>query len=230
MYDIRGANGTGTSANPVLSKTTNAKAYTVRKLADGNCWMTENLALPLATGVTVEAAHNTSATPYNFTPTSCSTNGQCPMDGNTIYYSSNGQWYYSWYAATAGTVDTGSASGGVDASVSICPVGWRMPANYTASATKSYGSITNAYLGITNTTSGNYTSSLETFPLDFGRDGCIGSGTMNNRGGYGYYISSTTYTSNPEYTYLLAYNTSTLGVQYYNHYKWWGSSLRCVAL
>ena len=147
------------------------KPYTVRKLADGNCWMTEDLALELVAGVPVEASLNTSATPYSFTPTSCATNGICSMNGNTVYNSSTGAYYYNWYAATA---ETGTSSQtNTDTPASICPVGWRIPANYTIDANKSYGALTNAYNftvnGANNTQ--NHVAELESIPLSFSRLG-----------------------------------------------------------
>ena len=203
------------------------KPYTVRKLADGNCWMTDNLALELTAGTPVEASLNTSATAYTFTPTSCSTNGACAMNGNTTYDNTTGKWYYSWYAATAGTGTPALVS--ADASASVCPVGWRIPANYTLAPSKSYGTLTNAY-GIT--TSGainnqNYTAILEASPLSFARSGDYSSSLVDS-GASGFYWSATAY-SVSSVVYDFYYSASGANPQDLNG-KYLGFNVRCVAL
>ena len=233
MYDIRGADGTGTSANPVPYNSPNAKSYTVRKLADGNCWMTENLALPLAAGIAVEAASNTSATPVSFTPTGSggTSNAATPMNGNTRYDSNTGQWYYSWYAATAGTGTSSQTN--IDASSSICPVGWRLPSNYTISTTKSYGSITDIYGLTANGANDEHLfghTVLESIPLSFLHAGYTMSGTIYNDN-IGRYWSSTAYPS-ATYAYFLSYGTAQSFVrpQDPNGRKYYGFTVRCIAL
>ena len=53
LIDVRGKDGTGTLANPASG--TNQQTYLVRKLADGNCWMVQNLNMNLSTGVTLDS-------------------------------------------------------------------------------------------------------------------------------------------------------------------------------
>ena len=234
MYDIRGADGTGTSANPVLSKTTNARAYTVRKLADGNCWMTENLALPLVSGTAVEASSNTTATPYSFTPTGTGGNDTAEvLNNNTKTPAPDGNYYYSWYAATAGT---GTYAQTTETAYSICPTGWRLPANYTIVPSKSIGSITNAY-GLTTNAVNNYNNNNQTFdgfPISFARNGCYTAGSpyaspsgAQTQGGY--YWSSTASSSDSTRAYELFYNSGWTAPQYPNS-KFHGFNIRCVAL
>ena len=211
-------------AQATLYDIRDSKPYTVRKLADGNCWMTSNLNYQLAAGVQAQGSSNTSRTAYPFTPTSCGSNGACSMNGNTV---ASGAYYYSWYAATA---ETGtSADVNVDTSASICPIGWRLPANYTIDSTKSYGSLTNAY----NLTSGgannsqNHVSELESSPLNFARSGNYGGGSLSNNGTYGLYWSSTAYSSSTR-AYDFYYGTSNTYPQYY-YSKYYGFNVRCVA-
>ena len=74
--DTTGARAGNTAYVPqvTLTDTRNNEAYTVRKLADGNCWMTENLRLELTanqvlspedTDVTVSTTVGASTQPYN---------------------------------------------------------------------------------------------------------------------------------------------------------------------
>lgn len=101
------------------------KIYTVSKLLDGNCWMTQNLALGDASGIGA-------ATPL--TPEDTDLNG---IDSLTVgatwsssntapsfYYTGNNNYgnLYNWAAAVAGgVVNSGEATS------SICPKGWKLP-------------------------------------------------------------------------------------------------------
>ncbi|MBQ8984619.1 hypothetical protein IJ098_02060 [Candidatus Saccharibacteria bacterium] len=246
LYDWRGADGTGTTNSKVAPSSANAKGYIIRKLADGNCWMTQNLEIPLSTTAGVEVVSNSSgnlapATPNSttqqgtitsagiWTPTGTggTGNGTTPMNGNTK--AANNTYYYSWYAATAGSGLSTDVN--TDAPFSICPKGWRLPYNYTidsSTTSKSYSNMTKAYLNITtNTSTSTGYQTLEAFPLNFARSGYVGSGAFNSSG-YGYYWSSTAYSS-ATYAYYLLYDTAFVGPQH-NDRKYYGFNVRCVAV
>ena len=210
------------------------KPYTVRKLADGNCWMTEDLKLELTAGTPVEGSLNTSATAYTFTPTSCSTNGACSLNNNTKTPAPNGKYYYSWYAATA---ETGTSSlMNIDTTASICPVGWRIPANYTFDNAKSYGALTNAYGLTTNGTnnSQDHVSELESAPLNFARSGNYDSGNLSYDDLYARYWSSTAYVDTSAFAYYFRYYNSSAYPSdtspQNDANKSGGMAVRCVAL
>ena len=125
--------------------------YKVAKLADGKCWMVENLNLAGGTALDADKTDVTSAYISSFT-----TSNNLTKNGNTIalptsstsgfntdnysydYNSGNktncgasGQdtpcySYYSWDAATLGSGRT-IATENTDAPYSICPKGWRLP-------------------------------------------------------------------------------------------------------
>lgn len=144
------------------------KYYWVTKLADGNCWMTQNLDFDLSNTITLTPG-DTDIT-ANWTPRySTRTSGWDWAHQNDVgsfdygaYYIVDGkssstiatssldnyatEWhwsignYYNWYAATAGT--GGSVTGGTAASQSICPKGWRLaPANGTASWNNMFSAV-----------------------------------------------------------------------------------------
>ena len=224
------ADGTTINANvpqSTLYDVRDNNDYTVRKLADGNCWMTQNLRLALTAGTPVVASNKAGGT-FSWSPTSCSTNGDCAMNGNTAYSFNTGEHYYSWYAATA---ETGTSTDvDVDASASICPNGWRLPANYTVDGTKSYGSLTNAY-GFTidgADVSQGCADALESSPFEFIRAGYYISGNLSASGTAGYYMSSTAHSSS-ENAHRFIYNATYTGPQRYS-YKYIGFSVRCVAI
>ncbi len=206
------------------------KPYTVRKLADGNCWMTDNLAFELQANQTYTGVDNATGQEVSFnTGASCSSNGACVMNGNTAYNSTTGQWYYSWYAATAGSGTSSQTN--TDAPSSICPKGWRIPANYSLSPSKSYGSITNAYNLTTGGANNENTSisTLEASPLNFARYNYYDGGTLRSVDtGHGYYWSSNAW-EDARFASYFHYGTGYTYPQY-RIYKYGGISIRCVAV
>ena len=210
-------------AQATLYDIRDSKPYTVRKLADGNCWMTSNLALALSAGTPVLASSNTSGETYSFTPTSCETNGACAMNGNTVVY--GGYYYYSWYAAVA---ESGNASTITDTAKSICPANWRLPADYSINTGQSYGSILMKYLGKVEYETIGYLSILENIPLSFVRlHGYFDNGSLQSVS-RGYYWASTAMAENSRVAYGFAYDASnTWGG--YGTYKQYGFAVRCVA-
>ena len=234
LYDIRGADGTGTSADPVSSTSANAQKYIVRKLADGNCWTVEDLRLPLAIGTPVEASYNDGST-FMWSPMSCSNAANCAINGTALYYSGTNRYYYNWYAATAEEGTTENIN--VDTNGSICPAGWRLPANYTFAPTKSFSSVTDAYLGITANTSAGYVGTLESYPLNYARTGHSRIyGDVIQINAIGLYWSSTSVGITDIYGYNDAYRfyyttTNTWPQDYPSSAKYLlGYPVRCVAL
>ena len=192
--------------------------------------MTSNLKYTLTANSTVIGVNHSTNETFTFnTGSVCgggNTDAACIMNGNTVMTEqvTNGGYYYNWYAATAGTGTASMASG--DATGSICPKGWRLPANYTSDPDKSYGSITDKYLGFYVNTSGNYVATMEAIPLQFLRAGYCGGGTFHLGGADGFYWSSTA--SAAASGYHLRYSTSGTYPQR-STAKYNGFSVRCVA-
>lgn len=134
-----------------------SKTYTVKKLADGNCWMTDNLDLPGGTTITSSDSDLDGTVVASYTLPDSTTNAVDDPDSETVHNSwanetdANGVKYgsyYSWRTATAGTgrgsneygstltdvFGTDLTAWGAKTSVSICPKGWRLP---TAGVTES---------------------------------------------------------------------------------------------
>ena len=198
-------------------------SYVVRKLADGNCWMTSNLKLKMSANTAVVASKNDGST-FSYNPgAACTSNGACAINGNTVINTTYGG-FYSWYAATAGQ---GTASSTGDINGSICPAGWKLPYNYTASNNKSYGGLLAAYGMPATNVNVNYVSTLEAMPLGFLRVGLYYSGSFINAGTSGDYWSSTASGAGTAY-YLVYYTSLTHPQDLRNNYS--GLSVRCVAL
>ncbi len=122
--------------------------YTVAKLSDGKCWMTQNLRL---TGDSIAAKSATAAnkilglTYFDSDVSEEYDNNRGPFSGlyevpesseegfsdnaaANIYYGGDTDYgaYYSWCAATAGSCKD-VAEDGANATYSVCPKGWRLP-------------------------------------------------------------------------------------------------------
>ncbi|MBR2588757.1 hypothetical protein IKE84_00175 [Candidatus Saccharibacteria bacterium] len=272
LYDWRGKDGTGSITNKVAPSSSNAQTYTIRKLADGNCWMTENLNLPLYKNYTTPGMNKSSS--LTAQPVEVSQNGKAvttsrtdavygnitsagiwtpvkasnltnndntyALNGNTAYNIGNtgdaaawnNIWYYSWSAATAGSGKSDMVTSSGDAGYSICPIGWKLPTNYTnsvsTSAQKSWGSLLNTY-GINpanHSTTSEY-QILEAFPFNLPRAGYFLSGAFQNNG-RGYWWSSTAY-STATYAYHLDFGTTLVSPQGRSG-KYNGFNVRCVSV
>ncbi|MBQ8996965.1 hypothetical protein IJ095_03025 [Candidatus Saccharibacteria bacterium] len=142
------ATGVGTFA---LTDVRDGTEYLVRHLADGNCWMAQNLRLDLSTVGTLTPADTNIATDYTpnaetiFTFPGASSDTSAHIKNYGLTYIENGTIYvdsdytpahaltytgiyYNWYAATAETI-----KGDYLASYDICPRGWQLPVRGTTS-------------------------------------------------------------------------------------------------
>ena len=111
------------------------QSYVVRKLADGNCWMAENLQLNLSTSHSYKVGtfdggeadwtpnQTTSDNSYNYAITADSTSDVAVIDYRNIQHNN---WSYTWHAAVAANSDTRSIYS-YTSTQSICPKGWRLP-------------------------------------------------------------------------------------------------------
>lgn len=110
--------------------------YTVALLDDGNCWMTENLKLDLATAtITAQNTNNPTASFLNEVSSASSTTSWC-TDYNSecfdqILYNTDDAddygGYYNWYTATAGNGTYSFDTNGDSTSGDLCPAGWHLP-------------------------------------------------------------------------------------------------------
>ncbi len=225
----------GTSGE--LYDTRDETIYNVRKLADGNCWMVDNLKLNLSS-VTLTSANSDVASNYtagtatdvttasNWSTTDSDNKAQFNMDGfGKANYKSDYGYYYSWYAATAGT-GTYSMSYG-EASSSICPKGWKLPKGdysgdfqtlkWTTTWTSIDG-INGRWLGASTATSGG---------AFFPAAGFVYSSGLSSAGSNGFYWSRTVRNSSYDVYYLNFNNNDTYPADYGN--KYFGLSIRCIA-
>ena len=212
--------------------------YTIRKMADGNCWMAENLKFELQANKTYTGVNNTTGNTITFsTGAVCgngNTNAACIMNGNTAYDSTYDSWYYSWYAATAGSGTSSMTTDSGDATNSICPAHWRLPTNYTnkqypsGGAPKSWGDLLNTYgISPNNHSTNEEWKQLTAFPFNLPMAGYFNSGAFQNNGGGHWW--STTASSTATLAYYLYFSTTGVAPQG-SPYKSHGFNVRCVAV
>ena len=192
-----------------LTDTRDNNTYTVSKLADGRCWMTQNLRIIDKT--LTPADSNVTA---NYTIPASSINGFNAYNTNNAYLDSIHGGYYTWTTATAGTGTTALSTNGHNTTVSICPKGWRLP---TSGASGEFQTLYNNY---------NSSSSIMSAPAKFSLSGA----TYNNSyfEGEGSYWSSTV--SSIYKAYYLGLTTSDVNPSRDDHgYMLNGFSVRCIA-
>lgn len=117
------------------------RSYEVAKLADGNCWMLNNLKLGGSSPITLTPAD--SDVESNFTLPALVISGTTsydeptvagPVPGDTGAGATNYGYLYNFSAATAGESRTSHDRYAGNAPHSICPANWRLPADPEFSA------------------------------------------------------------------------------------------------
>ena len=125
--------------------------------------------------------------------------------------------YYNWYSATAGNGTYSKSSGNTVGD--LCPTGWHLPT----------GNTTGEYYAMNTAVNGGSTSSdagLRSYPNNFLHSGRVNGASLNDRGSYGNYWSSTADSNNYAY-YLLFYSSNVYpGTSIGNKYS--GRSVRCL--
>ena len=182
-------------------------------------------------------------------PSNPTTNSATNSTSNASMFSYGN--YYTWHAAIADTTAYTSNNTSVT-NTSICPSGWRLPkggqitVNTTAefyvlgkslmkdsggngiepnqNASNGYGYYDNTPTNIDGDTA---TKVFRKYPNNFVYSGSVYSGSVNDRGSYGYYWSSTARSS--IYAYYLNLDSSDVYPGTYILNKYYGWTIRCVA-
>ena len=206
------------------------QTYYVAKLADGKCWMLDNLRLGGTSSVALTSTDsNVRSAGYTLPGNKTSwSNTYTSGEVNTTYkdtvastaYGSASKKigvYYNYCAASAGTVCTSSDT--TDASYDICPKGWRMPTGGGVNTTKGYGEYQALYTAMSSNQS-NYKSALS-LPLS----GFYYSSSAHVQGSYGYFWSSSFLGGTRSFS-LNANSSGVLPTNLNDRYN--GFSVRCV--
>ena len=185
------------------------RTYTIAKLPDSLCWMTQNLNLGASTDITLtpDDTDITSdfvlpASTTDFATSNSTENYVLPKVLTDDTYGG----YYSYAAAIA---NTSSYSSTINIATSICPRNWDLPTR------TQYNNL--------RTVTGNTTfAAVNASPYNFIYAGYRNGTSFSNQTNTIRLWTSTNYSSSQAY-YTTAYNTAN-----YN-YKRYGESIRCVA-
>ena len=231
-----------------LTDTRDNSTYTIVKLSDGKCWMTENLKLDLTEAGIATAAESdnlsadfpeialTSVDKFTNDNTTAQIaknptiiNNSAPGDGKG--YQSEYGYYYSWCAATGGTCE-GVSTDGNDASGSICPKGWKLPEGGTGTTNDFaiMGGITSSVSKDTNYWNSAKNPSFSGNTLTVNGSTWIAAGAVSTNGlytpgSYGLYWSSSA--SSSAFAYAFSFHSGGFSPAY-TDYKYLGRTVRCV--
>lgn len=109
-----------------LTDTRDNNTYTVSRLADGLCWMTQNLRI---VGKTITSDDSDVENDYTIPPSVDEYTNFDELDKSGAYLDNTYGAYYTWTAATAGTGNS-TLPANHNTSDSICPRGWKLPGSY----------------------------------------------------------------------------------------------------
>ena len=255
LTDLRGGGGhiTGSVSTGYTYQAAQTGKYRIRKLADGNCWMTENMDLAMSTTTTYHSYDTNVAADWTpSTNTITAATGTATTNTRTVDMTYRGVGsqgtttavtlastyagqsiaaetqhigtYYDWAAAIANNTDYTTADTSV--STSICPKGWTLPNGGDSSTSKSFAYLTNKY-GLTNSQAGS--EGLRSYPLSFVFSGYYywGDGKLYRQGARGDWWSSTVNSETNSRD--LGVNSTELYPQS-NNDKLGGFGVRCVSL
>ena len=200
------------------------KQYKIRKLADNNCWMVDNLALrPTGASMVLDSATSDIASgtftlavasvidPHVASPSYCTDRlSGSVVDNKGVAYAHGCGMQYNWTTATIGsTLSSGTAPD------SICPKNWRLPANTS-------GDFATLQTALNWSTSGANVNNSTWRGLYVG-----GYGGTSEQGTSGYYLSATAASAgNP---YYLNYASTIVRPSWSNNPKTQPYSVRCLA-
>ena len=217
-----------------LIDTRNNKTYTVKKLADGNVWMMDNLAISnvvmtdqdtnLAPGATFDL---TSGITYSGSTDWCQENSTECANVKAVYIDDTNGGYYNWYTATAGNGIYNTESG-AQINYDICPKGWHIPIGGSNTTTNQYVLLDIALggTGDDRTNANTFSQIADIFSPASGRI----YGSLEYVGKGGYYWASTAQTHEYD-AYGMNYGVNNSFISSYGYWtnKFAGLSVRCVA-
>ena len=192
-----------------LTDTRDNNTYTVAKLPDGACWMTQNLRLSSTTedGSSRILTSADSNVTQNWTfPTGSLTSGDSYTEARSTIstdpeHALEYGGYYNYCAASAGSVCDDITE--QNATQDICPKGWRLPTYNEQSGIRSYVS---AFSPIYS--------------------GFYYNGSLHNTGSYGSWWSATAGNYDSGSQYYLYYNAGSMNASLNAKYR--GFSVRCI--
>ncbi len=168
-----------------LEDTRDGNVYTVKKFADGRCWMAENLHIV----GTIQASDSDFSSPSSLTLPNSSAGFNDSTKFQLNAYVVNGTGYYNWYTATAQAGNSTVTASYTPVNTSICPKNWKLPTGGSGEfqAFAEAGGIADSAAGSTKIRSAPYNFIYTGYMYD-------GSGPQNIAS-QGFWWSSTAYSN-----------------------------------
>lgn len=229
----------------LVTDSRDGQTYAIARLADGNCWMLQNLKLGAKTESLTLTAADSNVSSSGFVLNNKVADGRMPYaqitdsttgsaafiyDSQAYYCADTYGCYYNSYTATAGSM-TSSTGAGVNVDYSICPAGWSLP---TSNSGGQFEALANAYGGTDAAAAAallvaDPTTTTENVNGQY-IPGILLGGRYENTGAKyvgrnGFYWSQTSYSVGNGYTTDI--DTSGLN-PLYHHYKYLGLAVRCL--
>ena len=204
------------------------KQYLVRKLADGNCWIVNNLSLASVTQEIILTPENTDINKTVTLPVAQIDAGvnwgdpygatESEIDSLHIFFDGDPRYgaLYNWYTATA-TSGTYSMDSGT-APYSICPKGFKMPTS------DHYNTLLEVYEVDAWSIAG--TEQLQRIPLEFSLGGWYDVDTLKDMGRESRYFASD---ADSNLTVGAFWIFDGFSLAYGQYPKTYGSAVRCIA-
>ncbi len=229
-----GTASTGNYPSKTLVDSRDGNEYTITKLDDQNCWMTQNLRItgdsikakdPSNTTGTITSADSNVSSNYNIpassSPWQTSGTATSELNKQLVHYAGNetNGANYTWYTATASTQGS---------NYSICPRGWKLPtiAQYESMMRAASINFRDCKSGsCSGSSSASDSTKIRGKPYNFPYAGYVGNGSLRNVGSVSYYWSRTA--NGTDYAYNLYFNSSNVDAN--NSYRYFGLSVRCIA-
>jgi uncharacterized protein (TIGR02145 family)/prepilin-type N-terminal cleavage/methylation domain-containing protein len=213
------------------------RSYRIAKLADGKCWMLDNLKLGSATGSVLLTSADSNVA-GSFTLPQLATSGAAdydtarvygPLPGDTGAGVTNYGYLYNWSAVTAGESRTTKPINSGNANYSICPKGWVLP---TGGGSGDFAML-NAKMNNASASSPSISSAsgfYQNWSLSGPFSGVLSgywSGSFAHQGASGYLWSKTTYTDHGSNAFHGFYNASSVSPGHAGS-RGMGQAVRCV--
>ena len=206
------------------------KTYAVARLADGNCWMVENLRY--TDGSTSTTANNwawsDTTKQYEFRNITEPDSNSSPTDD--FYYDTVYRWFsygalYTWAAAINSTEEYGSNQ--TASAPGICPAGWRVPSSIRYNDTTDFPKLNIALTGSDYSYDLTETNLWRKYPYNVVPAGYYSGYQTEERGISARYWTSTSYSNNVRYAYYFQLRSSYVTPSS-NDYKFYAFAVRCM--
>ncbi len=215
------------------------RTYQVAKLADGRCWMLNNLKLGNTSSTVTLTPSDTDISSNFVLPQVINSGTEAhdtplvfgPVTGDTGSGATNYGFLYNWTAATAGETRTSMPVDSGNAPHSICPAGWRLPTGGTSSEFTMLNAKMNdpnASAPSTGYDTGYYENWQTTGPFKGVLAGQYSIGAFSSVGIQGFYWSSSSNTFNVNNAIGASYTPTSVSASSINMVRSRGEAIRCI--